>query len=381
VFPRNDHYRAREASLTVEARYDLIRTSPAGRTSSRPASRAEDPQAPGHRRRPARGGAAGAVGTGPAGPAAARPGRCGGSSGWDGLHRAAARAGVQLRPRMSERHPGQITGYAVALPDRYGTGTDDLVRRRQARPGPDPAAAAPPMARPRPARARGRSGQAGVGRAGPAAGRAAAPPVDRFGLTAQERQRLWQAAQDAATRARRRSAPRHGGGDPRRGRGMRRGRRRTCSPSSRNSPNDEAAARTPTRPAPSSTPPATPDTHRTLRTPPAGGSVPPAQRCPRSASPCPRRPGSCSNSPAARALADAVARLRQTQAHAAQAAAARSAAEQLRSLHPTPVTPAPFTRGEPGRPATVHGTTSTPPPPPSLTSRRRKEPGGGLAVH
>ena len=35
-------------------------------------------------------------------------------------------------------------------------------------------------------------------------------------------------------------------------------------------------------------------------------------------------------------LADAVARLRQTQAHAAQAAAARAAAEQLRALHPTP---------------------------------------------
>jgi hypothetical protein len=41
VFPRNDHYRAREASLTVEARYGLIRTSPAGRTSSRPPSRGE----------------------------------------------------------------------------------------------------------------------------------------------------------------------------------------------------------------------------------------------------------------------------------------------------------------------------------------------------
>jgi hypothetical protein len=41
VFPRNDHYRAREASLTVEARYGLVSTSPAGRTSPRPPSRAE----------------------------------------------------------------------------------------------------------------------------------------------------------------------------------------------------------------------------------------------------------------------------------------------------------------------------------------------------
>jgi hypothetical protein len=41
AFPRNDHYRAREASLTVEARYGLIATSPAGRTSSRVPTRAE----------------------------------------------------------------------------------------------------------------------------------------------------------------------------------------------------------------------------------------------------------------------------------------------------------------------------------------------------
>jgi hypothetical protein len=105
VFPRNDHYRAREASLTVEARYDLIRTSPAGRTSSRPASRAEDPQAPGHRRRPR---------------AAGRPGpsapdrlvlrqlvraAAGGSSGWEDFTEQLRRSGVLLRPRMSERDP------------------------------------------------------------------------------------------------------------------------------------------------------------------------------------------------------------------------------------------------------------------------------------
>ena len=41
VFLCNDHYRARRASLTVEARYNLIRTSPAGRTSLRPPSRGE----------------------------------------------------------------------------------------------------------------------------------------------------------------------------------------------------------------------------------------------------------------------------------------------------------------------------------------------------
>jgi hypothetical protein len=61
-------------------------------------------------------------------------------------------------------------------------------------------------------------------------------------------------------------------------------------------------------------------------------------------------------------LADAVARLRQTQAHATQAAAARAAAEQLRALHPTPPVPvpAPFAAPVSLRPVTVHGTARTP---------------------
>ena len=60
-------------------------------------------------------------------------------------------------------------------------------------------------------------------------------------------------------------------------------------------------------------------------------------------------------------LADAVARLRHTQAHAAQAAAARAAAEQLRALQPTRVLPAPFTTVASLRPVTVRGTARTPP--------------------
>ena len=61
------------------------------------------------------------------------------------------------------------------------------------------------------------------------------------------------------------------------------------------------------------------------------------------------------------ALVDAVARLRQTQAYAAQAAAARAAAERLRALQPTPVVPAPLMAMARLRPVTVHGTASTPP--------------------
>jgi hypothetical protein len=41
VWPRNDFYRAREASLAVEARYGLTQTSPADRTGDRQTSRAE----------------------------------------------------------------------------------------------------------------------------------------------------------------------------------------------------------------------------------------------------------------------------------------------------------------------------------------------------
>jgi hypothetical protein len=60
-------------------------------------------------------------------------------------------------------------------------------------------------------------------------------------------------------------------------------------------------------------------------------------------------------------LADAVARLRQSQAHAAQAAAARAAAEQLRALQPAPLVPAPLLAAPSQRPVSVHSTVRTPP--------------------
>ncbi len=41
VWPRNDFYRAREASLAVEVRYGLTATSPADRTADPETSRAE----------------------------------------------------------------------------------------------------------------------------------------------------------------------------------------------------------------------------------------------------------------------------------------------------------------------------------------------------
>ncbi len=107
VFPRNDHSRAREASLIIEARYDLIRTSPAGRTSSRPPSRGET------RKHQATVGAERAAGR----PAPSAPDRlmlrqlgraaAVGSSGWEEFTEQLSRQGVLLRPRMSAMTPGR----------------------------------------------------------------------------------------------------------------------------------------------------------------------------------------------------------------------------------------------------------------------------------
>jgi hypothetical protein len=196
-----------------------------------------------------------AAGTGPAGAAAARPGRRAGSSGWEDFTEQLSRQGVLLRPRMSEKTPGQITGYAVALPGRSDSGQaiwfgggklapdltlPQLQRRWAATNTRSPGRGWDASAR-RPARAHGRRGRAAAGD-GPVR-------ADTAG-----------AATAVAGGAGRRDPgggadQRHGGAAPTRGwRGTRRGRRRTCSPSSRSSPNDGPAARTPTPPARSSTP-------------------------------------------------------------------------------------------------------------------------------
>jgi hypothetical protein len=118
VFPRNDHYRAREASLTVEARYGLIATSPAGRTSSRVPTRAETrkhEQTVRARRD-----------TGRPGPSA--PDRlvlrqlvraaAAGSTGWEEFAARLDEQGVHVRARMSERTRGR----SPAMPSRCRTG-------------------------------------------------------------------------------------------------------------------------------------------------------------------------------------------------------------------------------------------------------------------
>ncbi len=116
VWPRNDFYRSREASRAVEERYGLRQTSPADRTGPREVTRPERRRyaADQHRARQA--------GRSPA----AGPDR-------DVLRRrvrvAAAGAndlptflerlradGVLVRERFSQQAPERITGYAVALP-------------------------------------------------------------------------------------------------------------------------------------------------------------------------------------------------------------------------------------------------------------------------
>jgi hypothetical protein len=364
VFPRNDHYRAREASLTVEARYDLIRTSPAGRTSSRPPSRGEA--------RKHQATVAARLKAGRPGPPA--PDRlvlrqlvraaAGASSGWEDFTERLREQGVQLRPRMSERDPGQITGYAVALPDRYDTGQTIWFGGGKL---------APDLTLPHLQRRWGghdqhthpaETGDAGVRRPRPGTHGTEEPPsrTDRFGLTPQERQRLWQAAQDAATRAATQITATVGGGGDRGQAGdaawaaadllavvAHLTERRAGGPYTVAARTFEHAGR-----SPHFTPHVPTPVGRRLRT------ATTALSAVRVALPSEARQ-LLQLTQQLLALADAVARLRQTQAHAAQAAAARAAAEQLRALQPTPVMPAPFAAAASLRPVTLHGTARTPP--------------------
>jgi len=116
VWPRNDFYRAREASLAIEARYQLTPTSPAERTSTPETSRAE------HRRHQAAERARASHSL----PPAAGPPRdvlrarvraaLAGSQDWQQFTARLRADGVLVRERLSTLTPGEITGYAVALP-------------------------------------------------------------------------------------------------------------------------------------------------------------------------------------------------------------------------------------------------------------------------
>jgi len=112
VFPHNDFWRAGEASRAVEAKYGLTVTAASDRTAAKRPSYAEAQKAARRgQAEPVRETLRRSVRTAAAG--AASPAEF--------LERLRDE-GLLVRERMSERTPGQITGYAVALPDAIDPG-------------------------------------------------------------------------------------------------------------------------------------------------------------------------------------------------------------------------------------------------------------------
>jgi hypothetical protein len=115
VWPRNDFYRSREASLAVEARYGLRPTSPADRTGPRQATRAEQRRHAAEQQRRLETGR-------PPSPGLDRDvlrrrvrAAAGACSDLPGFLERLRADGMLVRERYSQRTLGEITGYAVAL--------------------------------------------------------------------------------------------------------------------------------------------------------------------------------------------------------------------------------------------------------------------------
>ncbi len=202
VFPRNDFWRAGEASREVEAKYGLTVTAASDRTAAKRASYAETAKAArrGHvepvrdtLRRSVRTAAAGA-------------------GGWAQFVERLRDDGLLVRERHSERNPGQVTGYAVALPESVDVGGQPIyfgggklaadltlpkLRRRWELA--EPAGSAPTSA----------AGGAAAGKPGQAASATSSASTtadggasnDRHRLTGEERARIWEQATAAAARA------------------------------------------------------------------------------------------------------------------------------------------------------------------------------------
>ena len=106
----NDRYRVRDACLAAEQRYGLRPTASADRTAPRSPTRGEKEKAADRGRpEPARLTLRRHVATAAAG-----------ASGPEEFFAALEAAGVLVRKRYSTRDPGQVTGYAVALPGDTG---------------------------------------------------------------------------------------------------------------------------------------------------------------------------------------------------------------------------------------------------------------------
>jgi len=193
VFPRNDFWRAGEASREVEAKYGLTVTAASDRTAAKRPTYAETQKAARRgQAEPVRDTLRRSVRTAAAGAASLT----------EFLERLRD-DGLLVRERMSERHPGEITGYAVALPDAadrggrpifYGGGklaadlTLPKLRRRWDLAAPDGRKTDAPR------RSAGSSSTSPEGEGAEAA-------KGRHGLTAQERARIWEQATAAAARA------------------------------------------------------------------------------------------------------------------------------------------------------------------------------------
>jgi hypothetical protein len=112
----NDRYRVREACLAAEERYGLRRTAPGDRTAARRPGRPETEKA-------------GRAGQGEAPRVTLRRRVCAAAAGASGEAEFFGRleqAGVLVRVRRSARDPGQVTGYAVALPGDVASGGEPV---------------------------------------------------------------------------------------------------------------------------------------------------------------------------------------------------------------------------------------------------------------
>jgi hypothetical protein len=118
VHPHNDYYKARAASHAIERRYGLTSTAPADRTAVKRPTRAETEKlARTRRQRAAEGQPVPRLTDREQLRRHVRVAAAGSHSLPEFLGRL-ERAGVMVRLRYSEQHPDQVTGYAVALPDR-----------------------------------------------------------------------------------------------------------------------------------------------------------------------------------------------------------------------------------------------------------------------
>jgi hypothetical protein len=205
VFPHHDFYRARQASLAVERQYRLTSTSPVERTA--------DPETTRGERRKHLDTVRARIEDGRSVPAA--PDRevlrasvrvaLAGSQGWEELAERLRGAGVMVRERYSTLHPGQLTGYAVALPlgGPETSSRDQLIWFGGGKLAPDLSL---PQLQARWHAGGGNAAIAASGHAHDRAGRSGKPP-DRGdwqagpGLSDLERRRLWSSAQDAVRQA------------------------------------------------------------------------------------------------------------------------------------------------------------------------------------